>query len=83
MDARPSRLPGAGDPGVSPLLTAREIETLGAYCRTHSRRETAIALGLSVAAVAKHLESARRKLGADDSWRACEVARDLGLLRAA
>lgn len=67
---------------MSPLLTTREIETLGAYCRTHSRRETAIALGIGLGTVKKHLESARAKLGAEDSWRACEVARDLGLLAA-
>ena len=64
-------------------LTAREVETLAAYCRTHSRKQTALALGIGLGTVAKHLESARVKLGADDSWRACEVARDLGLLRAA
>lgn len=65
---------------VTAALSPREIEVLRAYCETHSRKETAISLGLKLGTVATHLESVRIKLGVADSWSACEVARDLGLL---
>ena len=64
---------------AAPHLTPRELDVLREYRRTHSYKETGTALGMSPKTVQAHLAAARLKLGAADSWEACEMARALGI----
>jgi DNA-binding NarL/FixJ family response regulator len=67
-------------PGRIPVLTARQREVLRAYAAAHNTRIVAAQLGITVHTVKFHLKSARRTLGAPDTWAAVDAARARGLL---
>ncbi len=74
------RSPAVAAPPITPVLTPREVQVLGAVAQGLSNPEIGRALFIGEATVKTHLLRAFAKLGVDDRTRAVTVAMELGIL---